>query len=351
MNWYTLLRRAVAPVCYALLMSLALLTAAASQELTDEMKAVLQQAKAEGKVRILSPSLNYPASQVRLLEDAFEKKFGFRLSIEIVGLGTQPVAVQRIRTEVQAGVAPPVDLIPLTVRTLNLLTEVGAIEIVDWAKLGVPQALIKDEKDGIRVYSLLFTVIYNRNLVTADKAPHSYQDLLDPKWRGKLVVFGLGAAFAVMVPVLGEKETYGLVEKLVDTQAPMFVSTAADVRNRVASGEFPIGFGTSAYKVALGDVGVENAILEKISVKPQYAGVIKNTKSPAAAKAVAYFLCCTKEGKDAYYRVVGVSDTDAAGTEAWEIGGEGREVVAPITWQAKDETRVSVEIDKILGVR
>lgn len=327
------------------------LTAADAQEHTEELKVVLQGAKAEGTVRILSPSLNYSDSQVKILEEAFKKKFGFDLDVDIVGLGTQPVAVQRIRTELQAGVMPPVDLMPLTVRTLNILTDIGAIEIIDWEQLGVPAELIKTEKDGVRVYSLLFTVIYNRNLVDKKDVPRRYQDLLDPKWRGKMTVFGLGAAFAVMVPVLGKDEAYKLIKQLVDTQKPMMVSTSADVRSRVGSGESVIGFGASAQKIALGDIGVENAILEKVNVKPQFAGVIKNTRNRNAAKAFAYFLCCTQEGKAAYYRVVGVADTNAVGTEAWDIGSDGREVMATIEWQAKEETRVSVEIDKILGLR
>jgi ABC-type Fe3+ transport system substrate-binding protein len=242
-------------------------------------------------------------------------------------------------------------LIPLTVRTLNLLSQVGAIEIVDWAKLGIPPELIKEQNDGVRVYSLLFTAIYNRSLVSAEQAPRTYRDLLDPKWRGKLVLFGMGAPLSVLVPVLGEKEAYAFLRELMDKQKPILVSSNADVRNRVASGEFSIGFGSTAYKAALGDVGVENAILDKINVKPQFAGVIKNTRNPAAAKAMTYFLCCTREGKSAYYKVVGVADTNAANTEAWDIGGEGREVVATTEWQAKEETRVAIEIDKILGVR
>jgi hypothetical protein len=109
-----LFKRMLAP----LLCCAAFIGSASAHDFTDAFKAVLEQAKKEGKVRILSPALSYPDSQVKVLEAAFEAYFGFPMDIDIVGLGTQPVAVQRIRTEFQAGVELPVDLIPLTVAAI-----------------------------------------------------------------------------------------------------------------------------------------------------------------------------------------------------------------------------------------
>ena len=38
---------------------------------------------------------------------------------------------------------------------------------------------------SFRIY--LYTIGYNTSLVTAEEAPKSYADLLDPKWKGKIV--------------------------------------------------------------------------------------------------------------------------------------------------------------------
>ena len=38
---------------------------------------------------------------------------------------------------------------------------------------------------SFRIY--LCTIGYNTSLVTAEEAPKSYADLLDPKWKGKIV--------------------------------------------------------------------------------------------------------------------------------------------------------------------
>ena len=65
-----------------------------------------------------------------------------------------------------------------------------------------------------------FTIGYNTNLVKPDEVPNSYQDLLHPRFAGKI---GLESGdtdwFAAMVKHMGEEEGLAFFRKLAETRA------------------------------------------------------------------------------------------------------------------------------------
>ena len=62
-------------------------------------------------------------------------------------------------------------------------------------------------KQGVLVYSSPRGIIYNSNLIAPDKAPKSYEDLIDPRlsqtWAGKIAVPPLSQLAGRVVAYLG----------------------------------------------------------------------------------------------------------------------------------------------------
>jgi ABC-type Fe3+ transport system substrate-binding protein len=154
------------------------------------------------------------------------------------------------------------------------------------------------------------------------------------------------------VPVIGEPATIELVRKLAQDQKISLVQSVTDVGTKVANGEFALGIGVPADWTGLRKKGapVENAPLEKVSGQPFQAAVLANAEHAAAATLMAYFICCTAEGKKALYQSIGWANFETPNTEPYEIGSNGRGINPSYEFQINDQARVSRELAKILGL-
>jgi iron(III) transport system substrate-binding protein len=332
----------------------ALLVAAPAhaQDLPEAVKKLLPQAKQEGAVIFFNGSTRIPQSQMNEIGKAFAAKFGFPLTVTVAALGSHAPFAQRLQTEFQRGVTAPVDIDATTARLLKPPRDVGAIEPVDWAAFGIARDKILPTNDGFLIRTIPRTVTYNTRLVKSEEAPHRLTDLADPKWKGKIVAPAFGGAFAYFVPVLGEQAALDLVRKLVKEQQMTFARSFTDVVTKVANGEAAIGYSVSADLAQHKRKGapIANAPLEKVSGANVYGAVLKNAPHPAAGKVFLYFICCTPEGRKIAADYLNLATFDTPGTEEFEVGGEGRGVLPSVDWMMNDEQRISMEIEKILGM-
>jgi len=82
---------------------------------------------------------------------------------------------------------------------------------------------------------------YNTEMVSADEAPKTWEDLLDPKWKGKLALTDAASASSALHWFAAIQSVYGkeFMEKL--SQQDVLVRTGgADVANTLVSGERPV---------------------------------------------------------------------------------------------------------------
>lgn len=287
-------------VLHALAFAAFIIAAPSHSQVPSDLAALKEQAKKEGAVVFFTGSARYPGSAAKTLESAFEAKYGFPLKVQLAALGPHPTVVQQIRSEAQSGIAPAPIYFP-ALGFLKMLRESNAIAKVDWIKLGASPDVTVESESAVMINIIARNIIYNTNLVKADEAPKRLEDLAYPKWRGKIVAPAIGDAFAMMVPVLGEDKTKELVQTLVSDQKMALVQSITDVANKVASGEFALGFGVPADWTSTRSKGapVQNAPLEKVSGQPFYAGVLRNAKHPSAATLSGLFICCSPEGQKA----------------------------------------------------
>ncbi len=84
-------------------------------------------------------------------------------------------------------------------------------------------------------------IAYNSEMVSADEAPKTWEDLLDPKWKGKLALTDAASASSALHWFAALQSVYGkeFMEKL--SQQDVLVRTGgADVANTLVSGERPV---------------------------------------------------------------------------------------------------------------
>jgi iron(III) transport system substrate-binding protein len=87
----------------------------------------------------------------------------------------------------------------------------------------------------------LAIVGYNSRMVTPEEAPKSFADLLDPKWKGKLVKAHPGYSGTIVTSTLAVSKALGwdYFEKLGQQQV-LQVQSAVDPPRKVAQGERPV---------------------------------------------------------------------------------------------------------------
>jgi len=168
--------RFVLVVLSALSIALVQNTAARAATLEDS-------AKTESEV-VLYSSLNN--EQIVTLVDAFKRKYPYIKPSFY--RGTSERVLQRANTEAKAG-RFAVDVVTSAGFQVQLMKESGLTQ-----RFVPPEASSYDDgfkdPDGhwVSVHSLLNSMAYNTQLVRPNEAPKKYEDLLAPRWKGRLGV-------------------------------------------------------------------------------------------------------------------------------------------------------------------
>lgn len=209
---------------------------AAAQADSAEWARVIAAAKKEGRITLYTSGVGSPFHKD--VGKLFEQKYGIRF--EVLEARASELR-ERIRSEQTAGRFLG-DVHHNGATTTALMLADGNFQ----PHGGIPNAsrlLPAFVADEVRVPSNVqsYGILVNRNLVKPGEAPKSWKDLLDPRWKGRILSDDLRALgggsvfFFVMHDAFGP----GFHEQLA-AQGPVF---SRDIRNderRVARGEYPI---------------------------------------------------------------------------------------------------------------
>ena len=197
----------------------------------------LEAARKEGKV-VWYTSLALTSSEkvAKLFETAYPG-----VKVEVHRTGSQRI-LQRMMQELQAGIKN-VDVVHTSDAGHYVLLKEKKL-LMRYTPAGVDAfgAGFKD-KDGYH-YGLRATVnviAYNTKALSPAEAPRTWKDLLDPKWRGRLVTAHPGYSGVIATHVLALVHLHGWdYFRALAQNKPMLVQSAVDPSGVVASGERPV---------------------------------------------------------------------------------------------------------------
>ena len=204
-----------------------------------------ESARGEGEV-VLYSSLNN--EQIVTLVDAFKKKYpAIRPSFY---RGTSERVLQRANTEAKAG-RFAVDVMTSAGFQVQLMKESGLTQ-----RYVPPEAASFDEgfkdPDGhwVNVHSLLNSMAYNTQLVKPNEAPKKYEDLLAPRWRGRIGVNLQDPEWYVNLQRRWGKEKARNFLKSLAAQQPAVRDGHNITAQLLAAGEFHVVSNTYAHIAA-----------------------------------------------------------------------------------------------------
>jgi iron(III) transport system substrate-binding protein len=258
---------------------------------TAVTSALIEAAKKEGKL-VYYTSVDLPLAEK--IAKAFEAKYP-GIAVRVERTGAERV-FQRIGQEYSSNI-----------HAVDVVNSSDASHLIVWKREGllapfVPEDVAKfypdDHKDADGLFASfrigLCIIAYNTSLVKKEDAPKSFADLLDPKWKGKLLKAHPGYSGTIMTATFEMQRDlgWGYFEKLA-AQNVMQLQSSADPPKKLALGERAVQADGNEYNIFQLKEGGR-------PVEPVYAtegtplvvgpnGIFKQAPNPNAARLFQAF--------------------------------------------------------------
>lgn len=266
----------------------------------------------------------------------FNQQYPF-IEVRYTRLGA-PALVSKISSEYQGSVYNA-DVV--SVRG-TLFPELISKKIVSKYKSPLTQFLRKGFADSngylLGFYATGYTLIYNTTKVKSNEVPGSYEDLVDARWKGRLVMDREEYDWlAGIIDVMGEKKAVAFFKRLVDEQKLAFNRGHTLMTQLLAAGEYDLmidGYVPNAVQFKNARAPIDFVLTNPTLVKPpQSIGIASKAPHPyAAALLIDYHL--SKEAQDNLAQRRGHWTTRKDVKWGVEPSGE-LHVIAPLEWGRK----------------
>jgi iron(III) transport system substrate-binding protein len=259
--------------------------AVAQYEGQDRAQKLLAGAKREGELTLYT---SLTVEDMAVINGAFEKKYGIKVRMwragadKVLQRAVQEARGNRFDVDILEASTPSLE----SLRREKLLAPVKSPYHADLMAEAVPS-----HREWVGSRLNVFVHAYNINVIRKGEAPRSYQDLLQPKWKGKL---GIEAAdedwFANVVAALGEENGLKLFREIGATNGFSVRKGHTLLTNLVASGEVP--FALTVYNFTAEQVKQKGAPLEWYVMQPVVAranGLALARHAPHPHAAMLYY--------------------------------------------------------------
>ena len=255
--------------------------------------ATLEGARREGKLVFYTTWIVDQLAQPMFSE--FEKRFP-GVKVEYVR-GDSNQNLMRLLTEKRAN-ATQGDVWSLSAG-IGELHKAGGV-----ARLDLPSAKeIPDQfkdQDGlwIATYTNVHAPAYNTDLVAAKDVPKTYEDLLDPKWKGKLVwkrgdLTGSTGFIANALLTFGEEKGVEYLKRLAGQNISFYGGSVRALMDNVIAGEYPLGLQMTNVHAALSAANgapVQWLPISPVAMSATSIGISADAKHPNAARLFVDFV-------------------------------------------------------------
>src|SRR3990170_2186061 len=307
-------------------------------------------AKKEGTIDFYAPSTLTPEGAQKLNE-AINKKYGLNIKLHYNPSGAMTRDVAKVVSFAATGTPPDWDIMVVHDAAHATLWLRKQHKPFDYTKVGVDPQVIGYDRGTVILANQFVLPAYNKNILPPKDVPKSWEDLLDPKWKGGK----LGMSTATHHPARlaagawGEKKTTEFVKSLAKQE--LTLGTLGALYTRLQVGEILVLVTlTDSYINTAKKSGAPIVHAEGIEpvISPAYnAGVPKRAPHPNVGHLFAAFLT-TPEAQEIWEKYNGQTSAFIPGTRAYKYV-QGKKVLHMTHAQAEMVDRLTREYGKILG--
>ena len=338
----------------AALLCLAVISAVHAQDKgkagSDAINQLYSGARKEGVVVIWGPT---DAVIYQRMQAALDKQYP-GLKIEHFESIPEPL-VQRIIAESQAGKPAAVDIIQSgSLRALRPLIDRDMLApYAGWEKDFGLDAVYANQR-FVGAYNLTLPIAYNTKAVSLQEAPKTWEDLADPKWKGrKIIIEARLVPFAMLGTEWGKGKATELTKRILGQQ-PLIVQGGTTVANALAGGQVSLAVGTYAYTIER--LKKQGAAVDWVAASPlpvltSAVGVLKTAPHPNAARFFAGWMG-TAEGQKIRYATTGQANEvgkSAIGSVADRIRAQQPAIILETDKTFANILEIQRELGKMLG--
>ena len=247
----------------------------------DRAAKVLAAAQKEGGFTLYT---SIAEKDIQPLIGPFEKKYG--LKVRVWRSGTDKV-LQRTLTET-AGKRYEVDMVHISAPEMEALSQEKVLQPV--SNPGFKELLpgtLPAHREWVATLLTVFVQAYNTNQIKKEDLPKTFEDLLNPKWKGKLGVETEDFDwFAATVTAMGEAKGVKLFRDIVATNGMSARKGHSLLNNMVGAGEVPLALTVYNYMPEAArkkGAPIDWFALEPVVARANGMGIARRAPHPNAA--------------------------------------------------------------------
>ena len=225
---------------------------------------------------------HYDAGAARAILANFQRTYPFVKKAEFVDVPSAQKTAKIVQESMAGG--PTADVLLHGAAVTQSLYQRGFLLETDWAAMGVATSpALTPTAYMIMATAAPYAALCNTNLVK--DVPRSWNDMVDPNWKGRTGHWMRAAFFVDIIPAIGENASRDLVRRLADLQPRLF-DGQFPLAEAVGSGE--IALAITAYDAAVRMVEksapVKLSVIDPTPVPLIMGSVLKYGKNPNTAR-------------------------------------------------------------------
>jgi len=266
----------------------------------DRTSKLVAGAKKEGKLTLYSALTVNQA--LRPLTEGFRKKYPF-VETEFWRGSSRQIA-KKVNAEIRAN-SLVADVLEGSGLSQIMVKAKGVVKFTTPLTKGIDKKFLDPNDQWIPSRFSYFGTAYNTKIIPAGSQPKTFNDLLDPKWKGK-IAWRIGSETGALLfitnirQILGDKKADGYFRKLSAQGLINFRGSARTLVNRVVQGEYPLAIQIFAHHPVISakkGAPVATQMMEPVASVNGTIMIPRGVKNPHTALLfVDYYL--SKEGQE-----------------------------------------------------
>ncbi len=247
----------------------------------DRQEKLLKAAQAEGEIMFYT---TLAEKNLRALIGPFEEKYGIK--VDVWRAGTSRV-LQRAVSEAAAG-RHEVDVFHFGSPQLEALYREKLLQPVESPLFDeLAEDSVPEHKQWAPTVFQVYVQAYNTDKIKKEDLPKSYEDLLDPKWKGKLGVESESWMwYAALMKRMGEEKGRALFSEIVKKNGMSQRYGYSLMNNMVVAGEVPLALTVYSHMpLASKERGapIDSFVLQPAIARANGVAIARHAKHPNAA--------------------------------------------------------------------
>ena len=255
---------------------------------------IVEGAKKEGALVVYT---SMTVDQMQKILDAFKARYPFIRTTMFRAVGER--LLTKIMTEAQTGkydfdVVQSAESQAYFLKKKNLLQKYISTE-----SKNIQKPFFDPEGYWTAVYIMPNVIAYNTRMVKRDEVPNTDEDLVNPKWKGKIGMDHTKPEwFAWKLKRMGEEKGLAYMKKLAAQEFQLYAGLSV-ITNLLVAGEFPLVLNTYLHnveEVKRRGAPVDWIVQDPVFTKFQPLGIGSKAPHPNAAKLFSDFVL-SEEGQ------------------------------------------------------